>query len=125
MPGILLETCIVDIVEADVPPTQAIHHGTYKVLERLAQLLQPCHCPCSGRDMQDPRVWNSHHKLQEYCLELLTLRQTPVVDLGPYCAETLPCGHYVTVTAGRSDFLVTLNHEVAKLMLRLGVQFDQ
>ena len=121
MPGILLETCI---FEADVPPTQAIRNGTWAVLERLGQL-QPCRCPCSGRDlMQDPRVWNTRDKLQEYCLELLALRQTPVVDLGPYCLQSLPCGHYVTVTAGRSySDSVTLNHEVAKLMLRLGVQF--
>ena len=121
MPGILLETCI---FEADVPPTQAIRNGTWAVLERLGQL-QPCRCPCSGRDlMQDPRVCSTRDKLQEYCLELLALRKTPVVDLGPVCQQSLPCGHYVTVRAGRSySDSVTLNHEVAKLMLRLGVQF--
>jgi len=122
MPGILLETCI---FKADEPPTQAIRNGTWTVLERLAQL-QPCRCPCSGRDlMQDPRVWNTRDKLQKYCLELLALRERPVVDLGQYCMESLPCGHCVTVTAGRSySGSVTLNHEVAKLMLSLGVHFS-
>ena len=123
VPGILLEACV---FQAEMPSTQAIRNGTFAVLERLVQL-RACCCPCTGRDlMQDERVWNTRAELRDYCLELLALRQRPEADLGRSCQQSLPCCHLVTVTTAHCSYSLhmSLDHNVAKLMLSLEVHFD-